>query len=754
MSLSRNRKSAEESELPLPVRKTERSAFWYATVPTTFALLGLLWLYFVFGIHHIGKFQTSDEDLWFSNPSKGRVHEYWEAIQKGDWARTRINDKPGATTALLSGLLGMKADVPPEAKMIENGNIIDRHDPVRYENAAYSFRLPIFIANGVLILFMFWFSYAMTGSRVTAILLSGGIALSPILIGISQIVNPDATLWSFGFASLLAWFAFLKGIFPKRRTAPEEWPEEKEVLSGCRHIVRRVIKRFIKRSFRSLLRLTWKDIGYASLHFVYLVFSALFLGGALASKYTASFIMFFLPFAAFVFPFFLQERFVDRLDTAKYAIKAIFALAFLIVGGIAVFAVIMPAALLDHKYIYEGTIGFRRAEDVMPIIRIIAVGAASVLFDAIVLRGRVTHSLLRLTRFFRNPIVFATSTTVAGIIVFLLVNWGMNNRFGLADIPFDTGTGKDFRSLDDTQQHFAQWKSLVFTVPPAVLFPALFALAFAPWLRAFRATRRFMTRIELALVFLSSSFILLFYEAVMMQRLLAHVRYGILLYPVVVLLAAVGLSVAFRLLRSVPWRIPRWALVGSLGTAVFFGSLVSLNADRPFYFNYTSSLLPKWFITAGAWGYGGYEAAQELNRLPNAEKLLVWSDYEGFCPFFVGRCIKGSVVKWHKGGTFEGIDYFVVSRRGLMNNKTTWRNLTEKYAVIDKEDPFWSLHIGGRFPNFVEIYRTKDSVREQWVRNWLAKERTRGKRWLPAPDVEFPLSNEAESLIKDDLRYY
>lgn len=726
-------------------RITERSAFWYATVPTTFALLGLIWLYFSFGIHHLAQFQTSDEDLWFSNPSKGRVHEYWEAIQAEDWAKTRINDKPGATTALLSGSLGMKADVPPEAKMLENGNIIDRYDPVRYENGAYFFRLPILIANGILLLFLFWFTYAATGSRVTALLMTGGVALSPILLGISQIVNPDSTLWSFGFTALLAWLAFLRGIFPRTVTRIAEFAVGRKPATR-----RNAVLRAISRVFRP----TWRGLGAAVLHFLYLLFAAIFLGAALASKYTASFLMFFSAFAAFVFPLFLQERFVDRRQVANYAIKALLGLVFLIAGGIAVFALLMPAALLDHRYIYEGTIGFRRAEDVMPIVRIIGIGAAVVLFDAIVLRGRITNTLLRLLRFVRNPVAFATATTVAGIVMFLLVNWGANNRFGLADIPFDTGIGKEFRLLDLRQQYLAQWKSIVFTTPPAVLFPALFALALAPWLRVFRKTWRFMKRTELALVFLSAAFILLFYHAAMMQRLLVHVRYSILLYPAVILLAAIGLTVVFRLFRAIPWRFPRWMLVGSLSAAVFFGSLVSLDAGRPFYFNYTSSLLPDRFITTGAWGYGGYEAAQELNSLPNAEKLLVWADYEGFCPFFVGRCIKGSAVKWHKGGTFDGVDYFVISRRGLMNNKTAWKNLTEKYAVIDVDDPFWSLYIGGRTPNFVEIYRTRDSVREAWVRKWLTKERAKGKQWLPSPDVAFPLSEEAESLIKDDLRYY
>jgi hypothetical protein len=662
-------------------------------------LLLLLWTYLFFGIQHLGQFQTADEDLWFSNPTEGRVHEYWRAIQAHDWAETRINDKPGATTALLSGWLGNKVDAPDTgAKMIENNKIVDQYDPVYYEKVAFAFRLPLVVTNAVVILFIVWFVIAFSGSLSVGLMTAVFLYLSPILLGISQIVNPDATLWSFGAAALFGYLAYL------------------------RH-----------------------------LRYRYLIPATICLGAALASKYTGAFLLFFGFFVTFAYPFFFQERFTGHRAVGRYFWETIFGFLFFLGGGILVFAIIMPAAFVEPEYIYKGTIGFRKAEDVTPILQLIGGAAAFALFDAIALRGRIMHFLMRVFRFLRYPVVFATALFVAGMMGFLIVNWKLGNAFDLVNLPFDTGTGKAFRNLDEWVRYLAQWKSLVFTVPPVALFLALFGMVAVPLLRIFRRTKRLVTRRDLFLVFAGAAFILFFYQAASMQRLLVHVRYSILLYPVMAVLGAIGATILFRVLGLLQNIRLRSVLVGFLATLIVLGSLVSLEAGRPFYFNYTSDLLPKRFITAGAWGYGGYEAAQVLNALPNAEKLLVWADYEGFCPFFKGKCIKGSVVKWWQGGDFEGIDYFVTSRRGMLRNKTVWKMITQSYDAVERP-PYWSLHIGDRPGNFVRIYKATEDIQRYWIRDWLDGKR-RKKGWVPFEDDAFPLTNEQKAALPEHLWY-
>ena len=65
-------------------------------------------------------------------------------------------------------------------------------------------------------------------------------------------------------------------------------------------------------------------------------------------------------------------------------------------------------------------------------------------------------------------------------------------------------------------------------------------------------------------------------------------------------------------------------------------------ALTPFPLSYASSLLPMTHHTdVKDMGAGSYEAAQYLNSLPDAEHMLIWTDKDGVCKFFVGRCKRG-----------------------------------------------------------------------------------------------------------------
>ncbi|MEI9967002.1 MAG: hypothetical protein WDN67_05285 [Candidatus Moraniibacteriota bacterium] len=111
------------------------------SVTTWLFLVLALVTYLGFGLYHLGKFQTADEDLWFANLSTGRVHQYFAAWENHDWKHTRVNDKPGVTTALLSGSLGLLVDTNPEAKQtkIDNGPLRVYDAPL---NEKTSFYLP------------------------------------------------------------------------------------------------------------------------------------------------------------------------------------------------------------------------------------------------------------------------------------------------------------------------------------------------------------------------------------------------------------------------------------------------------------------------------------------------------------------------------------------------------------------------------------------------------------------------------------
>lgn len=605
-----------------------RGPFFLFAVTLAFSLF--------FGLSHLGKFQTSDEDLWYADPATGRIHTYWNAVLKGDWEQTRINDKPGVTTALL-GYWGYRNDTDGSEKMIEKEGVINRYNPVAYERIAVSHQLPFVIANILLILLLFWLARAYTENAIFAVLFAGFIALTPILIGISQIVNPDATLWSLGFSAFFSYLLFLK-------TNQFRW-----ILLG----------------------------------------SILF-GLALLSKYGATFLLFFTLFITFAHLFYHSKDFSDSATYARIARKSFLGWTLFILGGIVVFSVLMPAVFFHPDYLYQGLFGFNHSKNLSFVFLGTGGLIAGFLLDVFFLRGKLLFSLLKKTTSLQQPLLVCFSCIFLFFALITLVNWGLGNRFHFEDVPFDANTKSEFTKLDFLHKPFLELKPLIFTTQPIVLLPALFTLVFF-----IRKRHRYTF-----LLFSFLTFISFYYIAVLSQNVLVHVRYSILLYPAFIGIASIG--IVFLLERFIRNKAMRLFFVALL----FLISGWSVWTSHPFYFNYTNDFLPKNKIVTGAWGYGGYEAAQYLNTLPNAERLVIWSDYEGVCPFFKGKCVKGKSLKSYGNKTLSGFDYAVITRRGSISHKDIWDKL-KKEEKLEKK-PVWELFIGNREKNFVRIYKTKD----------------------------------------------
>jgi hypothetical protein len=119
-------------------------------------------------------------------------------------------------------------------------------------------------------------------------------------------------------------------------------------------------------------------------------------------------------------------------------------------------------------------------------------------------------------------------------------------------------------------------------------------------------------------------------------------------------------------------------------------NVFSIFLISPFYFSYTSELLPKNYIINGAWGYGGYEAAQYLNSLPNAKDTTVWVDSYGLCEFFVGKCIHKAKVDTTK----YKIDYYFESLQSTV---------PMNFSHPMEDNSTWSLLIDNRPKSFLKI---------------------------------------------------
>jgi len=258
--------------------------------------------FFFFGLYHLSKFETVDEHFWKFE----RVPRYWQAFTEPKITKTYINDKPGVTVALISGV-GLLFENHPEELRIRDpkqtsSDMLTLYDWKRTEKINFSLRFPLLLFNSLFLIFFWWIIRKITDSYKIAAWISLLIGSSPILIGISQILNPDALLWTFSAASIFSYFALLK-------------TKEKK----------------------------------------FLILTALFTGLSLLSKYSAN----------ILFPSYLLISLLNYVvdykkikeTTRKYFSRNILNWLIIYVGSIVVFSFFMPAVFERPKYLYRGTIG-------------------------------------------------------------------------------------------------------------------------------------------------------------------------------------------------------------------------------------------------------------------------------------------------------------------------------------------------------------------------------------------------------------
>ena len=166
-----------------------------------------------FALSGIARQSLVDESLWLYN----RVPKYWKNLFEADFKGTRISDKPGITVALVSG-----------AGMLPGGYLHNYKDykvlnyrqngiaGFNVEKFYTAFRAPIAMFV-VLMLPVFYLLLHPLIGRGGALFAIAGIATSPILIGMSRMVNPDALLWVFVPLTILAYLNIIHATHPARR---------------------------------------------------------------------------------------------------------------------------------------------------------------------------------------------------------------------------------------------------------------------------------------------------------------------------------------------------------------------------------------------------------------------------------------------------------------------------------------------------------------------------------------------------------
>lgn len=659
-------------------------------------LIAALAVYFCFGFYHLTDFIAADEHYWLHNVENDRIHNYWDAIASGNWKKTRINDKPGITLAY-SSIPSLLIEKDPENVIIEKKNQHTIFNPEKIKEINFLFRLPILLISGFFCFFFYWILGKITGDRWLAAWAAILILLSPVLLGMSQIVNPDSLFWLFAVATIFTFLAYLK--------------------DGSRKLA---------------------------------VLSGVFLGLALASKYVAIILFPFLFLMAAAYYLFTHREI--QADEWPRRLRAnLTAYILILLGALTIFSLMMPAVFVEPKYLYEGTIGFPGMEVVFWSVMALA---AVLWLEARFNRGRWSKLILEKIEPLKDYLPRIVYLVLISLFVFVLFNWISHNSLSdFTRIAFDLKRHPNFGRLPYLVKFVSEILPLVFSLTPPVLFLALFL-----WIKeAVRPGRHSL------LVFLLSCFMLIFYVAVIEQGLQVTIRYSIMLYPLVMVLAAIAIREMFFASRELPVAGQKHRLIfililaGVLVTwllsyiheeiipdsfkgnlyisytrpieyAFFVGVVVlvlgifwlvnklmelisreklterwiagmlilisslSLYLIAPFYFNYTNELLPRRYIIVAAWGYGGYEAAQWLNAQPNARNLTVWADAHGVCEFFVGKCLHRTNVKldvYH-------IDYYVFSLRG---------QLRPLFDHPMEQEQSWELEIDDRSKNYIKIFK-------------------------------------------------
>ncbi|NTU66680.1 MAG: phospholipid carrier-dependent glycosyltransferase [Candidatus Moranbacteria bacterium] len=592
--------------------------------------------YLSFAFYHLSEFETVDEHYWIYDPGTGRVDQYWKAILSGDWKHTYINDKPGVTVALISGIGNALLNVSRE-NIFSDHDYYRIYDPGKIRTIDLFFRVPIIIFNAFGAIIIFWLIRRITQNDWIALWSTIFILTSPIIVGVSQIVNPDALLWLFSAISILSFLDYLKS-------------EEKKSVA----------------------------------------ISAASLGLALLTKYAA---LVLIPFYLSAFLMIAIFRYSDwKGDTGRKIGRFAAAHLCLIAGAFLVFAIFLPAGIVNPKIFYAGTIGFSGMSKIFW-----ATVAADLLFilDAFLNRGRIMNLAYRFIAkagrlIFSIPIFLVLAVF---LITFLNHSSGFRLMPDLRKIPFDSDMGIIFGKQQLHEKIFLEAAPLIFSVLPLVFFLLFFVLAKSFWKKTEQAW----------IVASTAVFIAAFYGAVIYQGLLVNIRYTIMLYPLIFILSAIGI-----------WELFSWKRIAGIKKEYLTAGLLiigaaSLWSAKPFYFNYTNAFLPQKSLIADSWGYGGYEAAEHLNALPGAEKMVVWADQNGFCPFFKGICIKGDLAYKRNASTGEldKIDYVVRTRRGSVMYADTWKEIKKNIVNYSDAEPVWRISINGRDKNYVEVYKAQ-----------------------------------------------
>ncbi len=433
----------------------------------------------------------------------------------------------------------------------------------------------------------------------------------------------------------------------------------------------------------------------------YLILSGIFLGLALLTKYIANIIFIYL--FALLFLEYLYNPIQATKSLGPY-IKSTFAnISLVIFTALSTFYILLPANWPEPQELIRATILSEAFVKVFPLfIMIVAV----LLIDQALNKNRLTAVFIGAISNIKEWLSRGVVALFLGSIAFTLWNtWSGMKVYDFMDLIASPKTIE--RRSDIAGIFLTNFYPLIFSLTPLALV-CLIAAALFIWKRKFYENDSFRFS------FYALIFTLVYYLGATVNGVGSIIRYQIIIFPLLALVSGLGFAAIVNTLQQ---RFPvRAHLLSFLALLVIAVTSICTLATTQFPLSYASSLLPhRYYVDLKDMGPGSYEIAQMLNQLPDPENTIIWTDKDGVCQFFIGRCKRGN---GQESLTDKTVDYIVVSSAresrttGMIFNRYDDDNLDAIVPVhlyYKKENPDFEVQINDRPSHYVRAYRYEDS---------------------------------------------
>lgn len=393
----------------IPAIRSILSWFFVQGLVASLVLVSVIGFNIAFGSYHLSEFAAVDEPLW----TYDRIPKFWNNVKDGEFFKTMVSDKPGITVAIISGV-GLNWTNPYKFKSISwEGETNENYPDIREMN--FAMRFPIFIFNALMLVVFYVFLKKLLGKSAALFSLIL-IGLSPLLIGISTIINPDSLLWVFTPLSLLAYFIYLKDNSNK-----------------------------------------------------YLYLSGIFLGLSILTKYVANLLYVFF-FGMIFLEYIINKHRYENISLSEYFKNKFYDYFVIIFFSLATFFFLLPAAWVNIGRLGEGTIFSKAFLKVWPLFLI---AMAVVFLDTKMLKNKLLSPTLNFLEKYKDYlvkiIVFVFLLSIFFAIVITYSGMHFYNLESILASPKSSGSTTDIVGLI-----LANFYSMIFGIIPVSLLAILF----------------------------------------------------------------------------------------------------------------------------------------------------------------------------------------------------------------------------------------------------------------------------------------